>query len=109
VRGQVTSSDFYFDISASKKDAGFVNGVLHKYDFLLDGSNDPNIVHFGANGTTDTSAIDPTSNYLGQGAHGQTLTFTGGQVTDGTITNKGVITDDFTLLYYQGHYSLFDL
>jgi hypothetical protein len=113
-----TNSDLYlddgqafltFDITATKKEAGYVNGVLHKYDLLLDGANDPNVVHFGANEKTNNSEVISTAQFLGDAnAEGNTLHLLAGNVSDGT-QSQGLITDDFTLLYYQGNYSLFDL
>ena len=85
-----TDSDFYlddgqafitFDITASKKEAGYVNGVLHKYDLLLDGIAGPNdnIVHFGADETTNASDVISTSQFNPSGeGEGQTLYLTGG-------------------------------
>jgi hypothetical protein len=109
---QVTSSDFNlsddqafinFTITASESKTQAVNDVLYKYDLLLDNADGENEVHFGA----DTN---PFNSVINSG----TLSFVytppdPGSAADGYESSPGIITDDFTLLYYKGNYSLFDL
>jgi hypothetical protein len=93
----VTSTDFNladdqsfinFDVTTHPDKADEVNAALLKTDYKLDRSDDPNVIDFG---------LDPT------------LTFFDDVQPDGTQNTDGTITDDFTLMYYQGNYSLFDL
>jgi hypothetical protein len=73
--------------------------VLDYYDVLLDGFNG-NDSNFAAN------AANPLSSAVNSNG---TLTFvSSGGALDGTIEGN-TVTDDFTLLYYKGNYSLFDL
>jgi hypothetical protein len=107
-----------FQISATNTAA--IEEVLLEYDYILDRSDDPNVVDFDFNEQATSSEsyeifqtnkiFNGNTPYYGKNAEGNTLLFATAPGPDGSFNSQtGVTTDDFTLLYYQGNYSLFDL